>query len=120
MKPTVAGIAAVAADLVCVFAFAFAGKSSHEAGDSSWVVLAIVWPFALSVLLAHAGVVVRRGRAARVWPEGVAVVLVTYGAGMLLRVLSGRGIAVAFLLVAALFLALTMLGWRSIVRLANR
>jgi hypothetical protein len=33
---------------------------------------------------------------------------------------SGRGIAVGFLVVAAVFLALTMLGWRAILRLVSR
>ncbi len=36
---------------------------------------------------------------------------------MLLRAISGRGLAPAFLIVAGLFLALTMLGWRAVVQL---
>ncbi len=105
------------ADLACVLVFAVAGKSSHEASSSEWVVLAIVWPFALSVAFAHAGLLVRGLQTHRVWPEGVTVLVVTYVLGMLLRVLSGRGIAVGFLVVAAVFLTLTMLGWRAVVRL---
>jgi DUF3054 family protein len=110
----------VLADLLCVLVFAAAGKSSHEAGDSEWVVLAIVWPFALAVAVAHAGLFVRRWQPPRVWPEGVVVLAVTYVLGMALRVLSGRGIAGGFLVVSALFLALTMLGWRAIVSLVRR
>ncbi len=109
----------VVADLVCVLAFAAAGKGSHEASDSNWVVLAIVWPFALAVALAHAGLLVRGRQPRRTWPEGVVVVAVTYVLGMLLRVVSGRGIAVGFLVVAVLFLALTMLGWRSIAQVVT-
>jgi len=56
----------------------------------------------------------------RLWPEGGVVLAVTYVLGMILRVLSGRGIAGGFLVVAALFLALTLLGWRGVVRLAAR
>ncbi len=97
--------------------FAFAGKTSHEASDSDWVVLAIVWPYALGVALAHAGLLLRGLQARRVWPEGGVVLAVTYVLGMLLRAVSGRGIAVAFLVVALLFLTLTMLGWRFIVQL---
>ena len=100
--------------------FAVGGKSSHEAGSSDWVVLAIVWPFALSVVLAHIGLVVRGGLTRRVWPEGVVVLAATYVLGMVLRVVSGRGIEVGFLVVAALFLALTMLGWRAASRLVSR
>jgi hypothetical protein len=108
----------VVVDLVCVLLFAFGGKSSHEASSSDWVVLAIVWPFAVAVVIAHVALVVRGGNTRRVWPEGVAVFAATYVLGMVLRVLSGRGIEGGFLVVAALFLALTMLGWRAVLRLA--
>ena len=104
------------ADLVCVLVFAVAGKGSHEAGASQWVVLAIVWPFAVGVVAAHLGLLVRGGSPVRLRPEGIVVLAVTYVLGMVLRVVSGRGIAVGFLVVAAVFLALTMLGWRAVVR----
>ena len=108
------------ADLVCVLVFAAAGKGSHEAGKSEWVVLAIVWPFAVGVLAAHAALVAR-GRSARpVVPAGVAVLATTYVLGMVLRVVSGRGIAVGFLVVAAIFLAVTLLGWRALAGLVAR
>jgi len=120
IPPTARWLPPVVADLACVLVFAFAGKSSHEASESDWVVLAIVWPFALAVALVHAGLVLRGRKARRLWPEGGVVLAVTYLVGMLLRVASGRGIAVAFLIVAVLFLALTLLGWRGIVQLAVR
>jgi hypothetical protein len=107
-------------DLGCVLVFAIAGKGSHEAGRSEWVVLAIVWPFAVAVLVAHVGWLVRARDARRVWSEGVVVLGVTFVLGMVLRVVSGRGIAPGFLVVAAVFLALTMLGWRAALRLATR
>ena len=108
-------------DLVCVLVFAFAGKSSHEASTSNWVVLAIAWPYALSVVLAHAGLLLRDRSTRRPWPEGVAVLAVAYVLGMVLRVVSGRGIAGGFLVVALVFLTITLLGWRLILRLiANR
>ena len=112
-------VLALLADLACVLAFASAGKSSHEAGDSSWVVLAIAWPYALAALVVHAGLLWRGRLPARVWPEGVVVLTVTYVLGMALRVASGRGIAVAFLVVAVLFLAVTMLGWRFATRVVQ-
>lgn len=108
------------ADLVCVLAFASAGKSSHEAGDSDWVVLAIVWPFAVAALVAHLGLASRRRATARPWPAGVVVLGTTYVVGMLLRVAEGRGIALGFLVVALVFLTLTMLGWRLAAALAAR
>ena len=117
-KPTARWLAPLVADLACVLVFAFAGKTSHEATASDWVVVAIVWPYALAVALAHVGLVSRGRQTRRIWPEGAVVLAVTYVLGMLLRAVSGRGTAVGFLVVAALFLALTMLGWRSIVQLA--
>lgn len=118
--PAVRWLLPLLADLVCVLVFASAGKSTHEAGDSNWVVVAIVWPYALAAALAHAGLLIRGRRTWRVWPEGAVVLASTYLLGMCLRVISGRGIAVGFLVVAALFLALIMLGWRGVVQLAAR
>ena len=112
LPPSSRWVLPLLADLVCVLVFAFAGKSSHEATDSDLVVLTIVWPFALAVVLAHAALLVRGRSASRLWPEGVAVLAVTYLLGMALRAASGRGTAAAFLVVAALFLTVTMLGWR--------
>lgn len=84
------------------------------------MVLAIVWPFALATVLGHAGLLWQRRQSASLWPEGVTVLAVTYALGMLLRAVSGRGLAPGFLVVAAVFLAVTMLGWRVAVRLAAR
>ena len=113
-------IVALLADLACVLVFAVAGRASHEANSSGWVVLAIAWPYALSAGLAHGVLLARRRHPRRIWPEGVVIVVVTYALGMGLRVLSGRGIAPAFLVVAAVFLVLTMLGWRLVARLVAR
>ena len=107
------------ADLACVLALAVGGKGSHEASASDWILLTIAWPFAVATLLAHAVLVVARRPAVRPSPEGAVVVAVTYAAGMLLRAASGRGLAPGFLVVAALFLALTMLGWRVVARLVS-
>ena len=110
----------VVADLLCVLALAIGGKSSHEASDPQWVVLAIAWPYAVAATLAHAWLASRGRTAWRAWPEGAIVLAVTYVIGMLLRAVSGRGLAPAFLVVAGVFLALTMLGWRGVALLATR
>jgi hypothetical protein len=119
-RPTLRWWWPLVADLACVLALAVGGKSSHEAGASDWVVLVIVWPFALAVGLAHAGLASRGRPTRRTWPEGVVVLAVTYVLGMVLRALSGRGLAPGFLVVAGIFLALTMLGWRGVVHVATR
>ena len=107
-------------DLTCVLALALGGKSSHEPGESDWVLLTIAWPFALAALLAHLLLAWRDRPTQRVWPEGATIVAVTYALGMLLRALSGRGMAPGFLVVAALFLGVTMLGWRAVAHLVAR
>ena len=110
----------VVADLGCVLALAIGGKGTHEAGESDWVVLTIVWPFALAAVLAHVSLLLRGRQTGRIWPEGAVVVAVTYGLGMILRAISGRGLAPGFLVVAAVFLVVTMLGWRTVARFARR
>ena len=102
------------ADLVCVLVFAAAGKGSHEAGRSNWVVLEIVWPFAVAVVLAHLALLAARRSTLPVRPAGLVVLGVVYVVGMALRAASGRGLAPAFLVVALLVLALTLLGWRAV------
>jgi FtsH-binding integral membrane protein len=103
---------ALVADLVCVVAFAAGGKSAHD-DSATWCVIArIAWPYAVACLLGWA-LVLRRGWDPRRWrPAGIAVLASTYLLGMVLRVVSGRGIALGFLIVAIVFLTLTMLGWR--------
>lgn len=110
----------LAADLLCVLALALGGRSSHEPGESGWIVLTIAWPFALAAGVAHLVLALRGRPPQRLWPEGVAVIAVAYALGMLLRALSGRGLAPGFLVVAALFLTATMLGWRVVALLAAR
>lgn len=117
---TTARLWPIAADLVCVFALAVGGKQSHEPGEALGTVLAIAWPFALAAGLAHAWLVPRARPTDRVWPEGATVWAVTYVLGMVLRGLSGRGLAPAFLVVAGAFLAATMLGWRLVALLVRR
>ena len=101
--------------------FALGGKDTHDAGQSDWVVLLIALPFALACALGHA-VVARAGRdSLRVLPAGLVILAVTFVVGMALRLVTGRGVAVGFLVVAAVFLAVTMLGWRVVAdRVARR
>lgn len=106
-------------DLVCVVAFAAGGKSAHDESQTWWVIARIAWPYLVACLLGWL-VVWRRGWDPLRWrPAGVLVLAATYVLGMVLRVLSGRGIAVGFLIVAICFLALTLLGWRLVATLVR-
>jgi hypothetical protein len=57
---------------------------------------------------------------AAVWPAGVIVWVCTVAVGMVLRVVSGQGTAVAFVVVALVFLGLFLLGWRAAAQLTAR
>jgi hypothetical protein len=73
------------------------------------------WPFLAGLAV---GVVASRAwrRPGSITGAGIAVWLSTVAVGMLLRVVSGQGTAVAFIAVALVFLGVTMLGWRLVAR----
>lgn len=52
-------------------------------------------------------------------PAGVVVWVTAVVGGMGLRALSGEGTAAAFVVVAGVFLASTLLGWRLVARLVQ-
>jgi len=117
--PTARWLWPVVADLLCVLALALGGKNSHDEAGSLWLVLVIAWPYALASVLAHLWLTLRGRQASRVWPDGAIVLVVTYVLGMALRAASGRGLDPAFLVVAGIFLTLTMLGWRGVLRMIS-
>ena len=58
--------------------------------------------------------------ASRVRAAGIAAWLGAVAVGMVLRVIAGQGTAIAFIVVALVFLGLFMLGWRLAARLVTR
>jgi Protein of unknown function (DUF3054) len=98
-------------DLCCVGAFVAIGRASHGEGETIAGLARTLWPFAAGLA---AGWLATRAwrRPAAVVRAGAGVWLVTVGLGMVLRVVSGQGTAVAFVFVALAFLGLFMLGWR--------
>jgi hypothetical protein len=114
--PRTLSLLALVGDLVCVLLFALGGHSAHEASSSQVVTLRIAWPYLLACLVGWGVVRWRSWAPARVWPAGVTIWLTTYVLGMVLRAISGRGLAPGFLVVSLIFLALTMLGWRAVVQ----
>jgi len=78
------------------------------------------WPFLVG---AAVGWLLSRGwrRPTAVMPTGLTVWVCTVAVGMLLRKATSEGIAMSFIAVTTLFMAVLLLGWRAVLaRLANR
>ena len=129
-RPVRTAVAAVL-DLVAVLVFAAAGKRSHAEHGGVVEVLVIAWPFAVGAAVGWGlHLLLRRtppvSAVAGLWVAGGAVVVglwVAGGAvvvGHLLRVVSGRGTAASFVVVSVVVLALLLVGWRWVARVARR
>ena len=94
-----------------MLAFVVIGRASHAKGESLAGIASTAWPFLAGLAC---GWLAARGwrRPAALAPAGVGAWLGTVAVGMVLRVVSGQGTAVAFVLVALAFLGLFLLGWR--------
>ncbi|WP_328389328.1 DUF3054 domain-containing protein [Nocardia sp. NBC_00416] len=117
---------AIGADVLLVVLFCVIGRRSHDEAVLTGL-LHTVWPFVVGLAVGWvATFLLDRRRPAevpfdgsRLWPTGVTIWACTLVVGMLLRVVSGQGTAVSFIVVAALVLALFLLGWRAAVRAIN-
>jgi hypothetical protein len=107
-------VIALAIDAVLVVVFAAVGRASHDESLSVAGVLQTSWPFLAGLV---AGWLVTLGWRRPVAPlrTGAGVWAVTVAGGMLLRIVSGEGTAVAFIIVAAVTLLVFLVGWRLIV-----
>lgn len=104
-------LAKVVADVAAVLVFVTIGRAVHAHGLAVVGLASTAWPF-LSALAFGWFALARRRRDGATFLDGVFVVFSTVALGMFLRVISGQGIAVAFVFVALGFLGLEMLGWR--------
>jgi hypothetical protein len=106
-------------DICCVLAFVIIGRASHAKGESLGGIASTSWPFLCGL---GAGWAASRAwrRPLAVCPAGIAAWLCTVALGMILRVVSGQGTAVAFIIVALAFLGLFLLGWRLAAKLLPR
>ncbi|WP_437127304.1 DUF3054 domain-containing protein [Microbacterium phycohabitans] len=113
---------ALVVDLVLVIVFAAIGRATHDGdvlGPFGSGLATTAWPFLAALLVGWLVTRAWRGPLAIV-RTGLPVWAVTVILGMVLRALSGQGVAVAFVIVAAITLALFLLGWRALARLATR
>jgi peptidoglycan/LPS O-acetylase OafA/YrhL len=106
-------------DVACLMVFAIVGRLSHREAADPVGVGTTLWPFLAGLVAAWlAG---RLWRApARVAPTGVVAWGGTLILGMLLRAASRQGVQVAFVIVAAVVLAVLLLGWRALATTTAR
>ena len=102
-------------DICCVLAFVTVGRHAHHNGDSVTGIWHTAWPFLAGLAIGLVAVRYWR-RPLVIAPTGVAAWLGAAGAGMAIRVLAGQGTAAAFIAVTFAFLALFLIGWRTLAR----
>lgn len=102
-------------DILLVLVFAAVGRSNHGEAVSLSGVFTTAWPFLAGLVLGW-GVSRAWKSPTEIFPSGVMVWLGTLLFGMALRVATGGGFAVAFFIVAALFLGAVLIGSRAIMR----
>jgi hypothetical protein len=106
---------AIAVDVICILVFAIVGRSSHQEATDLLGVAQTAWPFLAGCL---AGTLIgHTWRHPYSLQSGVAVWLGTVVGGMVLRVLTGAGVQLSFIIVASCVLALFLIGWRAVLRL---
>ena len=111
---------AFALDVVLVIAFAAIGRASHDEANPALGSLQTAWPFLVGTVVGWAVVrALRKGWPVDVGP-GITVWFSTLVFGMVLRRLTGAGTALSFIVVAAVVLALLLIGWRVLVAYAAR
>ena len=107
---------AAALDAGAIVVFAAVGRANHDEGilgRGGSGLANTVWPFLAG---AAVGWVIAKGWTKPcAWrPTGVIVWASTLVGGMLLRLASGQGVRVSFVIVAAVVLAVFLIGWRVI------
>ncbi|MGN8024831.1 DUF3054 domain-containing protein [Microbacterium sp. 22242] len=110
---------ALGIDAALVIVFAAIGRASHEHTVDVLGVLDTAWPFLAGLVLGWAVLRVWRAPAAPL-RTGLPLVVITVAVGMILRVVTGAGTALAFIIVATVTLLLFLMGWRGVAALVAR
>ena len=101
-------------DALCVLALVVIGTRNHDTDTGVGGVLYVGAPFWIAAGLAHAAPLMQKS-SPKPLPNKWVVLGYTVLMGMVLRnFVFDRGTALPFVIVATLFLAATMLGWRAV------
>ncbi len=103
--------AAALVDVVAIVSFVAIGRASHHHSETVGGFVSTLWPFAAGVAV---GWVLSARRPLWRLPAGITICLATVAVGMALRVVSGQGTALAFVVVALIFLGAVMLLGRAL------
>ena len=106
-------------DSVTVLIFVAIGRSVHDHGVKLAGMASTTWPFGVGLVAGWLILVARRRTGASLL-DGLTVCCATVSLGMVLRVVSGQGTAVAFVFVALAFLGAMMIGWRALLAWLQR
>jgi hypothetical protein len=117
VRPATVTLAA-SADVLAVLVFSAVGRSSHAEGVNAFGVLTTAVPFLLGLLIGW--LVGRAWRDPLRLPVGVAVWVAVVVVGLGVRTAFTHRLPLTFVVVAAVSLAVFLLGWRAIARLITR
>lgn len=110
---------ALLADVVLVLVFVVIGRRSHTESAALAGIARTAWPFVAGLAIGWLSARAWR-RPLHIVPEALVVWLSTVVLGMLLRVISGQGTALSFIIVALVVLGLFLVGWRALVQVVHR
>ncbi|MGH3514648.1 MAG: DUF3054 domain-containing protein [Pseudonocardiaceae bacterium] len=117
VRPATVTLAA-SADLFAVLVFSAVGRSSHAEGVDAFGVLTTAAPFLLGLVIGW--LVGRAWRAPLRLPVGVAVWVGVVAVGLGVRTAFTHRLPLTFVVVAAVSLAVFLLGWRALTHLIAR
>ena len=117
VRPATVTLAA-SADVLAVLVFSAVGRSSHADGVDAVGVLTTAVPFLLGLPIGW--LVGRAWRAPLRLPVGVTVWVAVVVVGLGIRTAFTHRLPLTFVVVAAVSLAVFLLGWRAIARLITR
>lgn len=107
-------------DVLVVAVFTLIGRRTHAAplDPAGW--WSTAWPFLVGLALGWAVVALSSQTWPTRWWHGLTVWIATVFGGMALRDMVGQGTALPFVIVATIFLGVTLVGWRLVLWFLDR